>query len=144
MTCLISLNRALVLKILRTLSIFIGICGFILYGLILFTWQSEWRQSSFSTRPLLEQAWFVLDDAIFLSGLPPLIVSTYFLILKKNARANGIGIIFVVLFILIHYYVAATTAHSTPDIYIPAQVAELIATVSLILMWRSKVEKGKQ
>lgn len=126
-------------KIFRTLCVVIGVCGFILYALNLFTWQIEWRQGGFSTRPLLERAWFVLDDAIFLSGLPPLMLSTYFLILRKSARANGIGLILAALFVVIHYYVAAATAHSTPDIYIPVQLAELIAALSLILLWRSKV-----
>lgn len=128
-------------KILRALSLFIGTCGIVVYTFGLWTWWLEWHQGGFAAKPFMDQLWFVLDDAIFLSGLPPLLLTIYFLILKESVRANLRGLIYVALFIPIHYFVTATTAHSTPEAYLPAQLVELVAAVALIVLWK---DKGRQ
>lgn len=125
-------------KIFRAVAFFIGVCGIAVYALWLWAWWLDWQQGSFVAKPFLEQLWFVLDDAIFLSGLPPLMLTIYFLILKKSVRANRTGLIYVAFFIPVHYYVAATTAHSTPEIYLPAQLIELAAASALIVFWKEK------
>ena len=125
-------------KIFLNLSFLAGICGIALYVFCLWTWWLEWQQGGFAAKLFLEKIWFVLDDAIFLSGLPPLMLTIYFLILKKSVRANRRGLIYVALFIPIHYYVAATTAHSTPEIYLPAQLVELVVAIALIVFWKEK------
>lgn len=106
------------------------------YAIWLWAWSIEWRQAHYAAKPLLDQIWFVIDDAVFLSGL-----TIYLLILKKSARANSRGLIYAALFIPIHYYVAATTAHSTPEIYLPAQLVELIAAIAVIAFWKEKDER---
>lgn len=125
-------------RIFRALSLFVGVCGIAVYVFWLWTWWMVAKQGDFASRNLLQQILFVLDDAIFGSGLPPLLLTIYFLILKKSARANLRGLIYVAFFIPIHYYVAATTAHSTPEIYLPAQFIELIAAVALIAFWKKE------
>jgi hypothetical protein len=125
-------------KVFRVLSLCIGVCGIAFYAIWLWAWSLTWRQMNFSDKPFLEQLWFVIDHGIFLSGLPPLMLTIYFLILKKSVKANLRGLIYVTLFIPIHYYVAATTAHSTPEIYLPAQLIELTAAILLIVFWKDE------
>lgn len=125
-------------KIFRASSLFIGTCGIGFYSFVVWLSSIEWRQAHYAAKPLLEQIWFVIDFGIFFPGLPPLMLTIYFLILKKSVRANRTGLIYVALFIPIHYYVASMTAHMTPEFYLPAQLTELAAAIALIAFWKER------
>jgi hypothetical protein len=100
-----------------------------------------WKQRA-AAGSSMEQAVYGIDS-VFQAGLPPLMLTVYFLILKSSARANVRGLIYVLLFIPIHYYVAATRAHSTPEAYLPAMLVELICAIALIAFWKEKAEPAE-
>jgi hypothetical protein len=124
-------------KSLRVASIIIGVCGALLYLLLLADSSVEWVQGGYGAKSFGEQAWF-LAEVIVLSGLPPLILTIYFLLLKSSVRANVRGMAYLAVFVPVHLYVAAVTSHGPPEVFLPAQGLELIAAIVLVLVWREK------
>lgn len=116
----------------------VAVIGVLLYGFMLYLAYIQWGQNEFIHESLGSEIFFVLDFGIFGSGLPPLMLTIYFLLLGKTLRDWGLGFVFVLLSILIHYYVSGWAAHSEPVIYVPMQLAELAAVIGLIVYWHKK------
>jgi len=64
-----------------------------------------WQHDQNIHESLLSELYYIMSLAIFGSGLPPILLVIYFLILGKMAKDFGMGFIFVFTFILVHFYV---------------------------------------
>ncbi|UXY15515.1 hypothetical protein N8I74_00425 [Chitiniphilus purpureus] len=94
----------------------------------------EGRQAGFSSKDFLWKFDFIYM-ALFGSGLSPLMIAIYFLILKKTVRGNFIGLIYAVLLVPFHYYVMAIAAHNTKEVYLPYLVLRFIILLSIIFLF---------
>lgn len=123
---------------LRVIAAIVGVLGIALYGFFLYIMYIGWTQGEHIHESLWSELFYIVDTAIFSSGLPPLILTIYFMFFGRTVRDWGMGLLFIVLSIPIHYYVAGWAAHSEPVVYVPMQLAELAAAIGLIVYWHKK------
>lgn len=116
----------------------VGVLGLALYCFFMYIAYIGWIQGEHIHESVWSELFYILDVAIFGSGLPPLILTIYFMFFGKTVKDWGVGILFIMFSIPIHYYVAGWAAHSEPVIYIPMQLAELAAVISLVVYWRKR------
>ncbi len=125
-------------KIINVISLLVTACGALLYAFMVYIWTIEWRQSGISEQSYLEKIWFLVENVIFVSGLPPLLIAIYFLLLRKSTTDKLYGFLFVGFFIVAHYFTSAFAAHTPASIHVPIQLTELLAVVGLITLWRKR------
>ena len=113
----------------------LSVLGIFVYGLFLYLWSIEWRQNTEIHLTVGSEVKFILSDVIFASGLPPLLLTIYFLLLGKTKQELGVGIMAVVISIPVHFVVTVFAAHSDAWFYLPMQLAELLAALALIFYW---------
>lgn len=123
---------------LRVIAGIVGVLGVALYGFFLYLMYIGWTQGEHIHESLWSELFYIFDTAIFSAGLPPLILTIYFMFFGKTEKDWVVGLLFIILSIPIHYYVAGWTAHSEPVIYVPMQLAELAAAIGLIVYWHKK------
>ncbi len=124
--------------ILKGTARLVAIIGVLLYGFMLYLAYIQWGQNGFIHESLRSEIFYVLDFGVFGSGLPPLILTIYFLWLGRTVKDWVFGFAFVFLSIMVHYYVSGWAAHSEPVIYVPMQFLELVAAIGLIVYWHKK------
>ncbi len=120
---------------MRIISITIGTCGIAVYLFNIIIRYSVSEDMNIATWIISEQALFI-TKSIMVSGLAPLILSTYFLLINKSSKANLRGIIYVILFIPIHIYVTAFSAHSPMKHALIPQSIEVLLAITLIALWK--------
>lgn len=125
-------------KVFRVLVLLVALFGFLVYGYMMYGWTVEWHQNQSIHESLFTQLFFIVDTVIFISGLPPMLLVVYFLVLGKNTKDWAMGLLFVAISIPVHFYVAGVTAHTEPIQYIPIQLGELAIVIGLIIYWRKK------
>lgn len=124
--------------VLHGVAFFVAVIGFVVYGFFAYDWTIEWQQNQDLHGSLLAEIFFVVDHVVFVSGLPPMLLIIYFLIMGKTVKGWSMGLVFVFLSIPVHFYVAGIAAHTEPAIYVPMQLAELAAAIGLIVYWHRK------
>ena len=125
-------------QMLRVASLVFVLLGALLYVLLFYNSRVEWEQNLTIHESWLTEIWFVIADVIFASGLPPMLLTIYFWVLRKNPRDWLAGFAFVPLFIFVHYVVAVFMAHSSPLVYVPMMAVELLSAVAVIWYWQRK------
>ena len=112
-----------------------------LYVFFLYLMYIGWTQGEHIHESIGTQIFYIIDTAIFGSGLPPLILVVYFLLLGNTPKDWGMGLLFVLLSIPIHYYVTSWAAHSEPIVFVPMQIVELAAVIILVTYWQKKYRR---
>jgi len=112
--------------------------GILLYIFMLSSAYIGWQHDQNIHESLLSELYYIMSLAIFGSGLPPILLVIYFLILGKMAKDFGMGFIFVFTFILVHFYVVGVSTHTEPIIHIPFQLVELAIVVGIMRYWHTK------
>ena len=130
-------------NILKWSAWFVALCGFLIYGYVLYIWTIEWQQNQYIHESKSSAVLFVISDVIFASGLAPMLLVIYYLVLGKTERDWGVGMLLVFLSIPVHFYVTGVAAHTTPSVYIPFQLGELVVVIGLILHWHRKYRAAK-
>lgn len=124
--------------LIRLISWTIGVLGIATYVFFLYMMYIGWKQGEHIHISIGSEIFYIFDTAIFGSGLPPLILTIYFMFFGKTLKDFGIGISVIFISIIIHFYVSAFAAHSEAIIYIPMQVIELAAAIFLVFYWRKR------
>jgi hypothetical protein len=125
--------------LLNIIARLVAFCGIMLYGFMLFGAYIQWGQNSTIHESLFTQIFYIIDFGIFISGLPPMLLVVYFLVLGKTSKDFGMGLLFVFGSIFIHFYVVGFSAHGSPAyIYIPLHFLELTLVLGLIYYWHRK------
>lgn len=125
-------------NILKWSAWFVALCGFLVCGYLMYSWTIEWQQNQSIHESVSTEVLFIISDVIFASGLAPMLLVIYFLVLGKTERDWGLGMLFVFLSIPVHFYVTGVAAHTTPNIYIPFQLGELAVVIGLMLYWHRR------
>lgn len=131
--------------VVRGLSLVVACAGLLLYGWFVYVFGViEWQQQSISDESNSYRIWYFIQYPVFMSGLPPLILVVYFLILRKDVRANVWGLVFVALSVPVHATIAAVTAHQQAvTIYLPLQALELAVALVLVAVWHLRVRRTR-
>lgn len=97
-----------------------------------------WSQTPGIHDSVWSEVAYVIQDIVFFPGLPPLMVSIYFLMLQKTPQAWKRGLLLTAIFVPIHYVVAVWMAHGSPAVYVPMMVLEFVAALGVIVRWRQQ------
>lgn len=125
--------------ILRILALVVVLFGMLLYLYLAYSAVVPgWYQTPGIHSSWREELGYVVQDVVFMPGLPPLIVAIYFLLLGRTTQDWLAGFGFVVGFVVFHYVVAVWMAHGSPTAYLPMMLAELLAAIGLIWCWQRK------
>lgn len=122
---------------IRAVSIVAFAFGALIYTLIFAIWWVGEYRGYFISASAVEKVTFGLQS-VFVPGAPPLLIALYFLVLKKTARENLAGLLWLLVFIPLHYFVCAITAHRPPIEWVPAQLLELAAAIAVVFLWAKK------
>jgi hypothetical protein len=125
------------MRILRGTSLIFALLGIFSYIFFIYIWHVEWLQNPYIHESWLTEVWFIIGEGIFASGLPPMLVVVNFWVLGKNPRDWLGGFVFVPIFIFVHYVVVVFMAHSSPMVYAPMMVVELLSAIAIIWYWRN-------
>ena len=92
---------------------------------------------------LFLKVYYVFNYGVFMSGLPPVILAIYFLILCKAPKSNLWGLLIVGLSILPIHLVVFFSMAGKPSQFVPLQFGELLITFYLIAYWKGKEVEEK-
>jgi hypothetical protein len=122
---------------LRIFGLIIFCAGLLLYGLMAWIFYIEVTRINYTGWP--EFVLSFLQYAVFAPGLVPLIIGLRFLLLFRspNEFAKGI-VIFIPLFIVVHYIVAAVSAHDSGWPYIGFQLVEILLAGVVLFKYKKR------
>jgi len=110
------------------------ICGLLVYGVLLFVSYIGWTQNETIHTTLSSQLHFIFIYAIYMNGLPQIILMVYFITLANTLRTLSLGVLLIVITIPFHLYISAAISHSEASDYVPLILLEMILVFAAIFL----------
>lgn len=121
----------------------ITLFGYVVYFYLIYSSYLGLRDTNIDTHSILNKTQEFILYVIYVSGLPPMLVLTYFVTLAKTIKKLSIGLVVLIVSIFLHAYVSMAIAHATPVIYFLMIFVEIILVFGAIYWWRRQDENRK-
>lgn len=102
----------------------------------------ELNQDPLASQPFLHKLGVTVEFILLGSGLPPLMITVYFLGVRKTGKAWLVGAILLPMFLVAHYVTVVFMAHAPTTVHLPMILAELVAAIAAIWLWERKARRS--
>lgn len=126
-------------RLYRAAALTVGILSIVVYLFLMLDLMIEWNQNTELRDSMASGAQFLIQDGVIMSGLAPLLVAVYFLLIKSDRRTNLAGFPILAFMIALHAIMVMYHAHNPPMLSLILQVGEVILAFILIGLWRKRL-----